>query len=189
MKLLTALAFLTSVSAFAALDSTRVHKAEPKKTEVYVREGLVVGGDRAITDATVKDLRRATNAGYERIVLDLESAGMPFYQVALEPESKRIVVTLHGRSRLGLNAPKIHTLFRKSPLVSKVELFPRVDDESWSFALHLKSAVPVEVFELRSPNRVILDLKTAGPMTRAAAPKMGTATYEHATFESDSAPE
>lgn len=201
--------FGTTLSAYAALDASRVHRAEPKKTQTYVREGLVLGGDRAVTDVMVKDIRRATNAGFERIVIDLDAARAPFYQVALEPEQKRIVFTVYGRSRLGLNAPKIHALFKKSPLISRVEIFPQIDDESWSFALHMKAAVPVEVFELSQPTRVIFDLKTQAPFVsqlnaKKPAPKAlkkaasaysaeesGASADEalSATTESDSAPE
>ncbi len=158
-----------SLSAQASLDGTRVHAVEPKKTQTYVREGLVVGGDRQVTQVEVKEIRRAMNSGFERIVLDLSSRGTPYYQVAVEPEMKRIVFTLFGKPQLGFDPLKVIQGFKKSTLVSRIDLFPRLDENSWSFALNLKVPTPVEVFELSSPTRIIFDLKTQAPAASYSA--------------------
>jgi hypothetical protein len=158
---LSVLFFLSISSAVAALEPSHIHEALPKKTENYLGEGLVMGGDREVQGGIVKDLRRATNAGFERIVLDLDTEKTPYYQAAVEPNEKRIVVTLFGSPKIGFNAKKVVEQFRKSPLVQKVELFPKVEDDTWIFALHLRAAVPVEIFELSAPSRIIIDLKAA----------------------------
>ncbi len=146
------------------------HVAETKKTKFYVQDGMVVGGDQAIEEVTVKDIRRATNAGFERIVIDLvgnrngESAAIPrppYFQVAVTPDERRIVVTVYGKPKLTFNASKILAAFKKSPNIKAVQLLPRLEDDSWTFVLEMKSGSPVEVFELVQPTRVILDVKTA----------------------------
>jgi hypothetical protein len=170
--------------AVAALEPSKIREALPKKTETYLSEGIVMGGDREVRASIVKDLRRATNAGYERVVLDLEANGTPFYQASIEPSAKRIVVTVFGNPRLGLDARRAIESFRKSPLVESIELFPKLEDDAWTFALHLRAAVPAEVFELSSPTRIIIDLKggqkalgsatesvAAAPVHRPAAAK------------------
>jgi hypothetical protein len=153
--------FLSISSAVAALEPNHIHQALPKKTENYLGEGLVMGGDREVHGGVVKDLRRATNAGFERIVLDLDSEKTPYYQAAVEPAEKRIVVTVFGSPKVGFDAKKVVDQFRKSPLIQKVELFPKVEEDTWIFALHLRAAVPVEIFELSAPSRIIIDLKAA----------------------------
>lgn len=169
---------LSGISASAAIAPSEVHQAELKKTQSYIREGIVVGGDRAIDDVTVKDIRRATQSDFERIVMDLDAARSdqptavsrsPFYQVSLEPEQKRVTVTVFGNTRLGFKPKGILDAFRKSPNVAKVELFPRLDADHWSFALILKANLPVEVFELSDPVRIILDLKSKRGETKTAA--------------------
>jgi hypothetical protein len=39
---------------------------------------------------------------------------------------------------------------------------PKVEADVWTFALNLKAAALVEVFELTQPTRIILDVKRSG---------------------------
>lgn len=158
-------------TAGAALDPNQVREALPKKTESYLKEGVISGGDRETRAGMVRNIRRALNGNFERIVIDLEAERAPYFQAAMEPEQRRIIVTLFGSPKLGFNAKKVAEDFKKSPLVSHVELFPKIEEDSWTFALHLRAAVPVEVFELTSPTRIILDLKGGSALLAELAPK------------------
>ncbi len=157
--------------ASAALEPSQVRAALPKKTESYLRDGVITGGDREIHSGIVKDVRRATNGGFERIVIDLDAEKAPYYQAAIDPTSRRILVTIFGSPKLAINAKKIVDQFRASPLVARVEFFPLVEEDSWTFALYLKAAVPVEVFELTAPTRIIFDLKAGAALIGELAPK------------------
>lgn len=164
------IATLTS-KATAALEPSQVRAALPKKTESYLKDGVITGGDREIHSGIVKDVRRATNGGFERIVIDLDAEKAPYYQAAVDPTSRRILVTIFGSPKLAINAKKIVDQFRASPLVARVEFFPLVEEDSWTFALYLKAAVPVEVFELTAPTRIIFDLKAGAALIGELAPK------------------
>lgn len=168
MKYLTRLLPLALLgsTAVAALEPNQVREALPKKTESYLKEGVISGGDREVKAGLVKNLRRAVNGGFERIVIDLDAERAPYYQAAVEPAQRRILITLFGNPRVGLNAKKIAEDFKKSPLVSQVELLPKVEEDAWTFALHLRTAVPVEVFELTSPTRIIFDLKNSPSVSK-----------------------
>lgn len=155
-------------NTFAALKPEKIHLADARKTKFYLKDGLVVGGDRAINDVVVKDIRRALNPGFERIVIDLsgnkngESVAIPrppYFQVAVTPDEKRLTFTVWGKPKLAFDAKKILQAFKKSPVVSSVELYPRVEDESWTFVMAIKGGKPVEVFELSNPVRVIVDVR------------------------------
>jgi hypothetical protein len=170
------LALAASIGAWAAegavtptLRSDHVHTADAKKTQAYVADGLFVGGDRAIDDVVVKDIRRAANKGYERMVIDLEGTRggepaaikrPPYYQVAVSPEEKRLVVTIWGRPKLAFDSWKVIHAFAKSPVVANMELLPKVDEDSWTFVVGLKMGKPVEVFELGDHARIIVDIRT-----------------------------
>ncbi|MGK5083220.1 hypothetical protein WDW37_07920 [Bdellovibrionota bacterium FG-1] len=176
----------------AELKPEMVHVADSKKNLAYVRDGLYVGGDRAINHVSVRDIRYARNAGsqggYERIVIDLqgtqdgEPAAVPrppYYQVAVNPDERRLVVTLWGKPRLEFDPLKIKAAFKKSSAIQAVSLLPRVEDDSWTFVFELKDESPVEVFELSNPVRIIIDLKTlkkssvfAQPSETKAKPKL-----------------
>jgi hypothetical protein len=155
-------------SAFAELKPDHVHVARERKTGAYVQDGLITGGDQAINDVVVKDIRRAVNPGFERMVIDLQGtqngedaaiARPPYYQVSVNPDENRLVVTIWGKPRLELNSKKIVSEMKKSAAIQSIELLPPMDGDSWTFAVNLKAKHPVEVFELTHPIRLILDIK------------------------------
>lgn len=167
--------------AHAALHPEKVHVAGNRKAEAYLTDGVVVGGDRAIDEVTVKDIRRAENPGYERLVIDLEGtrhgepASIPrpsYFQVATNLEEKRLIVSLWGSPKLGFDSRKVLRAFKKSAVISSVDLLPKIEDEQWTFSLGLKSAKSVEVFELTDPVRIIVDIRSdAKPAAKAAKAK------------------
>ena len=165
-----AMATLVGHSAQGVIRPDSVHTADVKKSQSYLRDGLIVGGDRAIDQVVVKDIRRALNAEYERIVIDLEGSlngepaaiqRAPYYQIAVNAEEKRVVLTVWGKPKLAFDAARVVKAFKKSKMFSSIELFPKLEDESWTFSLSLATNHPVEVFELKEPVRIIVDVRTA----------------------------
>jgi len=154
---------------FADIRPEKIRTADGKKTQSYLQDGMVVGGDRAISDAIVRDIRRAANpAGFERIVVDLQGSSNgeivaiprpPFFQTAINADEKRIIITIYGHPKLSFDAKKVLAAFSKSPVVSSVLFYPVLEEDAWTFVLELKEAFPVEVFELTHPVRIILDVK------------------------------
>ncbi|MEK7691149.1 MAG: hypothetical protein AAB425_09025 [Bdellovibrionota bacterium] len=162
------LPLLFSVDASAVLTPTAVHPADGQKKNAFVTDGLITGGDRSITDVVIKDIRRGPNAGFERIVIELEGnlngnpapiSRPPYYQVAVSPEERRLVVTIWGSPKLQFPPSRIHAAFKKSALVNNVELLPKIEDDLWTFVLNLREGKSVEVFELTNPARVIVDIQ------------------------------
>lgn len=173
-------------AANAELKPDKVHVADSKKNLSYIRDGLITGGDKSVNEVTVKDIRRASNAGYERIVIDLEGTKSgetvaiprpPYYQVAVTPDEKRIVFTVWGKPRLSFDSRKVLNAFKGSAVIESVELLPRVEDERWSFVFALRGESPVEVFELGDPVRIIMDIKSA---SKGSAPKAAPKTAKKA---------
>ncbi|MBI3534720.1 MAG: hypothetical protein HY072_04460 [Deltaproteobacteria bacterium] len=167
--LITVLIFLQMPSLFAAINPEKVYQVETKKSEVYVHEGLFVGGDRAVQDVVVKDIRCAMNAGFERLVLDLEKNTQddnkqlerpPYFQVSMLPLKKQLVFTLWGKPKLAFSAPKVIAAFKKSKWVNNLELYPYLEENKWTFVVNLKTGKKlIEVFELSNPMRIIVDIR------------------------------
>jgi hypothetical protein len=160
------LAFATA--AHADIRPEKVYVAENRKTQTYIKDGLITGGDSAIQDVVIKDIRRAKNPLFERIVIDLEGnqngepaaiPRPPFYQVAVTPDEHRLVVTIWGHPKLAFDAKKVTSLFKPSATVSSIEMLPKIESDSWTFALQIKPGESVEVFELSDPVRIILDTR------------------------------
>ncbi len=149
------------------LKADKISIADTKKTQAQVRDGLIIGGDRAIHPVIVKDIRFSNQKELERVVIDLEGTQNgepaaiprpPYFQVEVNPNQKRIGVSVWGNPELRFDSKKITTAFKKSNLLESVDLLPKLEDEVWTFSLPLKSAVNVEVFELTQPVRIIIDL-------------------------------
>jgi hypothetical protein len=147
------------------------HTADTKKTQAYIEDGIFLGGDRSIDASVIKDIRRAKNGSMERFVIDLEGSmngeptaidRPPYYQVAVNRDENRIVFSIWGKSRLQFDSNKVLKALRKSPALSSVELYPKLESDTWTFVLDLKSPQKIEVFELSDPVRIIVDLESAG---------------------------
>lgn len=156
---------LAAVSQFSP---DQVRTSEPRKSSSYLSHGIFVGGDRDINEVTVKSIRHSKNKDFERIVIDLEGNRMgdpvgvprpPYYQVAVNPELQRLVVTLFGKMKLEFDPSGAAKIGKKSNSIQSVSLFPMLETDRWSFSLNLNKSKPVEVFELSSPTRIIIDLK------------------------------
>jgi hypothetical protein len=152
-----------------AIQTEKIYTVSTHKTGSFIHDGLLVGGDQnRAPSVVVKDVRRSTHPGFERIVLDLDEGRptatrsldrLPYFQVAAQLNEKRVVITLWGDPKLGFDSQKVKAAFAKSAVVQEIDLMPRVEEENWTFALNLKKAQGIEVFELAHPARLIIDLK------------------------------
>jgi hypothetical protein len=158
----------TGISATTGIIAEDIHVADSQKTKLYLKEGLVIGGDRTIDDVIILDVRHSMNKDYERIVIDLDGnkngepaviQRPPYYQVEISPIQKRLVVTVFGKPKLAFDPARVKKGFSKSGLIKGIELFPLLEKDRWSFAITFNQAHSSEVFELANPVRVILDLK------------------------------
>lgn len=157
-----------ATNSFASIRQDKVHVTDAKKTNLYIQDGMFVGGDRAIDGVVVKDIRRAANDGFDRFVIDLEGSAQgdaaaiqrpPYYQVSVTADEERMLVTLWGKPKLNFDAKKVIAQFKKSSVVSHLELLPKLDPQSWTFVMGLKGNRSVEVFELSNPVRIIIDVR------------------------------
>lgn len=152
----------------AAIRPENVRIADTKKNQTYLKDGLIVGGDGLINDVTIKEIRWASNHGYERIVIDLEGnrngepvaiQRPPYYQVAVNPDEKRLIFSISGKNKLNFDPKKVISAFKRSSLIQRVVLLPLLEGVPWTFVLELKEELAVEAFELAQPVRVILDIQ------------------------------
>lgn len=160
--------FLLARPLMAEIRPEKIHLAESKKNKSYLHDGLIVGGDQAMDDVTIQDIRRSSNPDFERIVIDLEAKKNgepspiqrpPYFQLAVSPDERRLVMSIWGRPKLNFNSKKVIAAFKRSSVIQNVVLLPRLEDDSWTFVFELKSESPVELFELTKPVRLILDIQ------------------------------
>jgi hypothetical protein len=146
------------------LENIVVRKAPGKKNNTYYQSGVVVGGNAQIQDGSLNGLRRGLSKnGYERIVIDTgDGSEIGYFHVSL-PEPSRskslITVTLKGVHKLNLNEKKLKKHFSKSNYVRRVNIYPILSAKEAVLEIELKEEVPVEIFKLNKPGRLVMDLK------------------------------
>jgi hypothetical protein len=152
----------------AEIRPEKIRVANSTKNLSYLRDGLITGGDGQMDDVTIKEIRWASNRGFERIVIDLEGnrngepvaiQRPPYYQVAVNPDEKRLIFSVSGKTKLNFDPKKVISAFKRSSLIQRVVLLPPLEGVPWTFVFELKEEAPVEVFELAQPVRVILDIQ------------------------------
>ena len=70
-----------------------------------------------------------------------------------------MLVTIWGHPKLAFDAKKVSSLFKSSSTISSIEMLPKIEQDSWTFALQIKPGESVEVFELSDPVRIIIDTR------------------------------
>lgn len=131
-----------------------------KKNSNYISSGVFFGGSKDVTHTDLSDIRWAQNTGFERLVFDFSSAQSPYFQVAVEPDLKRITVTFWSKISTEWSAKKIALKTLKSKMIQSVNVYPGVDDDLLVLSINLRAAIPTEVFSLSAPNRVIVDMRS-----------------------------
>lgn len=167
LVLLSLLATCTANAALAPRPSSR-HEAGGNKTGNYISEGFFAGGERNVTAVKLKDIRRAKSSeGFERIVLDLETAaddknGVPYFQVQAAPDEGRLIVSIWGDVAYDFDGNRVRKAFAKSANVKRLNVLPRVEEGLAVIELTLGTSKgkkhKFEAFRLSHPARIIVDI-------------------------------
>jgi len=152
----------------AMLRPEKFQVADSRKVPRYTVDGVVIGGDAAIDQVVVDDIRFSQKEKYERIVVNLIGlkegapapiARPPYFQVEVSPDQRRVMLSLWGRPQINFDPKIVQARLKKSYLIDKVDLLPKLEPEIWNFVIHLKSGHAVEIFELKSPVRIVMDIR------------------------------
>lgn len=159
-----------SVHASIGPQPEKIHISDIRKTNVYYKEGLIVGGDQLMDQVLVTGVRHYEHKEFERITVELSGTHQgtvaaiprpPYYQVALDPIQKRMVLTLFGKP-ITLQFKKdlfLESVQKKSKTIQAASLFPVLEKDRWSASFELKKVSKVEVFELKNPTRIVIDIQ------------------------------
>ena len=131
---------------------------------------------QAFTGGTVSDgldigtIRLGLNNGTTRLVFDsykwdmnvktptVKAENSGHYDFKYDAQNKRITAVISGyRGFSALNATKPR-FFRTSNMVEKIYLETYLDDSGYKFTIQLKQNAQVNIFELKEPARIIVDI-------------------------------
>ena len=157
---------LFSFLSLTAFSPNEVLVAEKTKRNIYSSSSITWGGDALANPVVLSSIRWAPNQGFERIVVDLAGEGPgwetktpPYFQVGLEPESHKIILSIRGVAKRQLNQEKLSQSLARSSLIKSAYLAPGLEGDLATIEWRTAKAVEVESFYLVNPPRIILDVK------------------------------
>lgn len=168
---LTMVANATEWTTPPGLKPDKIHVADRQRTNTWVREGIITGGDGAVQDVAVRNIKHGLpGKGVERIVVELTGpqrsplTRAPYFQFAVTPELQQLSLTVFGSPKLQLDDPKMlqASFVKKSQFVeNSVRIQDPIEKDRWNLSIPLKRSAPVavEVFELSNPLRIVIDIK------------------------------
>ncbi len=150
--------FAFAFSCFASSNNlleSKIIKLTATKTSTYATEGIFSNGKGEMASAELKAIRHAfTEAeGYERLVFDFASDELPQIYGNISGKNKKIYLDLSNT----ILSSKIDS-FGNSKFVESVDLFP-ITPELLSLEINLRDQLSVDVFYLKSPGRLVIDIR------------------------------
>lgn len=137
-----------------AKSSLSVRNILTTKKNVYVEHAIFQSGSLK-QNSKLSSLRHSSYSkrGYERIVLDFESKNLP--------ETYVFVSSRDGKINIDLSNTKIKKSVKptiKSNFIREVNFFPLANN-ILSMEIFVDKKVYAEVFQLKAPTRLVIDLK------------------------------
>ena len=145
--------FLASVMADTPnLFQERIWKLQAKKRSIFLESGIFHRRS-AIKDSSLVAVRHSFNKGknQERIVFDFNSDDIPSVYGHISAKDMKLYVDFIGS---GLN-PALGS-FGRSHYVEKMDVFPI---ENLSVELKLRKKITADIFYLKNPGRLVIDLR------------------------------
>ncbi|MCO4793595.1 MAG: hypothetical protein KC493_07780 [Bacteriovoracaceae bacterium] len=135
--------------------SERIRKLTGRKKSIYFDKGIFHNGSTSSSSKLVKIRHNYSKKnGYERIVLDFETNSIPRVYGHISSSEKKIYLDLFN-TKLGKKLDS----FGNSKFIETINFFP-IDHDKVSLELQTKLKVNAEVFYLKSPGRLIIDIRS-----------------------------
>ncbi len=142
------------------------------KKNNFSDDGVFIGG-KAGSGISLLNVRRfySPKKHLERVVIEVGDKDanphlkeLGYFQVSLDKQHKRIVVDLAQLKLSRVSERAVQRLFKKSPIVSEVNLTLDPEDKAATLVLNLKHPVRMEVFQktkANEPGRIVIDYMLA----------------------------
>jgi hypothetical protein len=154
--------------ALLLIGAVQVWQAEPSKKGNYISNGVVVGGE-AQGDVSIRNMRgrqvKEENGvpGYTRIVFDFSTGGRKlkratFFHVSVGSTPGVVQVTVDGVVSFDKNAASVAKKL-VSGVVDSCEIRHFKEEKKLVARFKGSKDITAEVFEIRNPGRLVLDLR------------------------------
>lgn len=145
--------FISNLSAQDLLKE-RIRKLSSNKTSIYIEKGIFHNGG-VKQEAILKSIRQSFNPkqGFERIVMDFNSAQIPKVYGHISSLDKRLYIDIFDTS-----LAKDLQAVASTRYIEKINFFP-IESNHLSMEIKLKTKVTADIFYLDNPGRLVIDLK------------------------------
>lgn len=138
-----------------------------EKKNAYLSDGVFIGGRAQVQGVALLGVRRAFSpkSELERVIVSLGdreakplSDQVGYFQASMDPANRRMVLDIAQMQLSKVSEAQVQRLFRKSPNVASVEFTMDPQDKAASMVVNFKRPMRLEVFQLRKPARIVLDM-------------------------------
>jgi hypothetical protein len=132
----------------------RIWKVSPRKKSIFLDSG-VFHHNSALKGAGITSVRNSFVAGrgYERVVIDFNTASIPKVYGHISAQSKKISVDLFETSAMTAQ-PQL----KNSKFVKGID-FISVDGKTMTMEMNMKGKSSFDVFYLENPGRLVIDIR------------------------------
>ena len=146
---------LISLPVFAQnLMEERIWKVSPRKKSIFLDSG-VFHFNSNMNNSSITAIRNSAvdGRGYERVVIDFNTATIPKVYGHISPTDKKVSVDFFGTA-VNTNQAQL----KNSKHVKSID-FINVDGKSLTMEMTMKSKTSFDVFYLENPGRLVIDIR------------------------------
>lgn len=132
----------------------RIWKVSPRKKSIFLDSG-VFHHNSSLKNAEIISIRSSATPGqgYERVVIDFNTASIPKIYGHISSNEKKITVDFFDTS-ITTAQPQL----KKSENIKTID-FINVDGKSITMDLSMKKKASFDVFYLENPGRLVIDIR------------------------------
>lgn len=153
MRILFFFLFITIPVLAQNLMEERIWKIAPRKKSIFLDSGVF--HHNAEGRSVISSVRNSVTPGqgYERVVIDFNTASIPKVYGNISAENKKISVDFFNTT-VSTSQPQL----KNSKFVKSID-FINVDDKSITMDLGLKAKGSFDIFYLENPGRLVIDIR------------------------------
>ncbi len=154
IKFLLLCLFVSQFTIAQDLQKERLWRIDGDKKSIYLEKGIFHTGNKKVS-AQLLNVRHSFSSaqGYERVVFDFSSSDIPKIYGYLSPGEKKLYLDFFDTGM------KDNVKFPgNSRHIKNLDFYP-LSAESLSLELKFKDKVTADIFYLKNPARLVIDLK------------------------------
>ncbi len=153
MRLFFFIIFISLPVLAQNLMEERIWKIAPRKKSIFLDSGVFHHDSQVKSIITSVRSSGTGTQGYERVVIDFNTASIPKIYGNISASNKKVSVDFFDAT-VGTSQPQL----KNSKFVKAID-FINVDGKSITMDISIKSKASYDVFYLENPGRLVIDIR------------------------------